>query len=165
MIDKKDLPALKERFRTILREELGLAKFAEDKDGDFSCHYENMPFFVVFHDDDPAFVWIKTYAYWFKDCARTPVETVEAVMNVINYRCKAAKIARFLEPDREGDYAVAVSVSFLVDDPASLTAATIERYLWQLKVASRDFHRLLEEHEGAGNERLLDGAPAPAVRH
>lgn len=165
MIEDKDLPALKQRFKTILQEELGLARFSEDPDGDFTVRYEGMDVYVLFYDNDPAFAWLRTNALWFKATADTPLEALDRAINHVNYRCKAVKLCRFPEPDRDGDYCVVASISHIVDDVASVDSGTIERYLGLIKTGSRELRARLDEtgFEEQGSDRP-DGSAA-MLRH
>lgn len=165
MIEDKDLPALKQRFKTILQEELGLARFSEHPDGDFRVRYEGMDVWVAFHDNDPAFVWLRTNALWLKATADTPLEALDRAINHVNYRCKAVKLCRFPEPDSDGDYCVVASISHIVDDVASLNSATVERYLGLIKTGSRELRVRLDDTEFEEQASDRPDGSAPTLRH
>jgi hypothetical protein len=70
-------------------------------------------------------------------------------------------------PDREGDHAVSVSASFLVEDIVTTSACALERYLSLIKSGSKLFwelHRAATKEEAPAGVRV-DAAVVPVVRH
>lgn len=143
MIKTSDLPALKARLRTLIREDLNLARLSEDDEGDFLFHYERMSLKLYFHDDDPAYIWLGHFAFrWVK--GDEAAAHADRCISEVNHQVKAVKLSRRPDADQDGDYSVSASISFYVDDVASLTASTLERYLSLIKTGSNRFCELFE---------------------
>jgi hypothetical protein len=153
LITKKDVPALKERLRKILKEELGLASFEEDDDGDFVFRFERIPFLMVFEADDPAFLWIRRDNYRLKKPDAETLTQIDACINEANSVGKLVKLFRSTKPDPHGDYVLYATVAILIDDIATLSADTIDRCLFHIKVGSREVQRLLAEAAVAPHPR------------
>lgn len=139
MIQSHQLTALKQHLRKLLQEELCLARFSETDEGDFLFHYECMRVRVCFDADESAYVWMG----------------------------RVVKLSRSPRPDREGDHAVSVSASLLVEDIATTSAAALERYLSLIKAGSKlfwDLHRAATKDEAPAGVRV-DASVVPVVRH
>jgi hypothetical protein len=160
MIKDHELPALRQRFRTVIRDELGLSRFNEE-DGDFQFRYEGMNISLIFDDDDAAFVWIVMFAlHWVKAEDVAAVAVVDQAINEANYKVKAVKLVRDKEPDKDGEYGVHASVAFLAEDVASQSDVALERYLGQIKSGARVFKELVGK--AADNPAAVQ---CDAVRH
>lgn len=163
MIKMSDLPALKARFRTLIKDDLGLARLREDEQGDFLVHYERMSLKLYFHDDDPAYVWLGHFAFlWVKAGDAAAVAHADRCVSETNHRVKAVKLSRRPDPDKDGDCSISASVSFIVDDIASLNAATLERYLGLIKTGSNHFRELFESD---AETPAPPHVAVPAMRH
>jgi hypothetical protein len=162
MIKISDLPTLKVRFRALIQEDLGLARFRENEDGDFLFRYERMNLKLVFDEDDPAFVWIAHFGFrWFDGDDPATVARADRCINEANYRIKAIKLARTTKADKDGDLAVSASISFLAENVASQDADTFERYLSQIKTGTTLFCELF----GADDAIPSREPEAPTLRH
>lgn len=159
MIKTKDLPALKDRLRTLLRDELNLARFREDEDGNFHFRYERMSLKAVFDVDDPAFVWIAHFGfYWVNGADPAVLARADRSISEVNYRIKSVKLSRRPEPDKDGDYPVTASISFLAEDATSHDGWTLERYLDMIKLGTNRFRELFERER-----ELVECQPAASV--
>jgi hypothetical protein len=144
MILSKDLANLKTRFRTLIQEDLNLARFRQNKDGDFLFRYERMNLKLVFHDDDPSHVWIAHFGFrWVKGDDAT-LARADRCISEVNHRVKCVKLDRRPDADNEGDHPVSASISFLVDDVTSQDPDTFERYLALIKTGTNMFCELFE---------------------
>lgn len=162
MIKNADLAALKSRFRTLIREDLGLARLREDEDGDFLFRFEGMSLKLVFDDDDPAFVWIAHFGFhWVNGDDPDTVARADRCISEVNYRVKGVKLARRPDADKDGDHPITASVSFLAEDVTSQGADAFERYLSQIKTGTNLFCELFAR-EGAVPAVAVE---APDVRH
>lgn len=162
MIKSTDLPALKQRFHALLRDELNVARFSQDDAGDFLFHYERMRMKLVFDDKDPAFVWLAYFGMcWIDSDDPEAVARADTCISEVNHRIKAAKISRAPESDKDGEHPVTVSISFIAEDVASQDSWTLERYLGQIKTAADLFCDLFRR-PSLGAEA---SAPDISVRH
>lgn len=139
MIYSSKLAELRQHFRRLLQEELCLARFSEVEEGDYLFHYEGMRLRMCFDPEESAYVWVGRTFYWARKASADDLATVDRCISEVNHRLKVVKLSRNPKPDREGDYAVAASVSFLVEDLATSSSAALERYLNLLKAGSRLF--------------------------
>lgn len=143
-LTKDDLPLLRERVRAILKDELALAGFSEDPEGDFSFNYERTSFEVIFDPADSSFVWIRdSVPYWISGA--DDMSQTDSCINEVNRTCKLVKMFRSAKANRDGYYAVVASASILVDDTEKLSADTLERCLFQIKVGRREFFQLIHD--------------------
>lgn len=163
MIKTSDFPALKQRFRTLIRDDLNLARFEEDDAGDFRFHYERMSLKLVFDEHDPAFIWIAHFGFhWVNGGDAPALARADRCISEVNYRVKGVKLARRPEPDEDGDHPVSASISFVAEDAASQDAATLERYLSLIKTGTNLFCELFTPDV----LRDLPSPPdAPTMRH
>jgi hypothetical protein len=166
MITANQLPELKQHFRKLLQEELCLARFSETKEGDYLFHYECMRLRMCFDSEESAYVWLGRAFYWAQKAQPDDLATVDRCISEVNHRYKVVKLSRNPKPDREGDYAVSASVSFLVENTGKPTAAALERYMNLIKAGGRLFRELhgAAEKEDKRIAMKLE-APAVAVRH
>ena len=143
MIKEENLSALRARVRAIIKDELALANVLEDAEGDFSFSYERLTYEVIFDPDDPSFIWIRgARRYELPDADCLP--HADACINEVNRRCKLVKLYR-MKPNQEGAHSVLATASLLVDSIDALSADTVERALFLIKIGKRDFCRLFEE--------------------
>lgn len=166
MITAKEFPALKERFRTLIRDELNLPRLKETDDGDFTFRYELMSMKLVFDKGDSPFVWLARFGFhWLRKPDAAELARVDRCINLANYRTKAAKVVRMVEPDSDGDYGITASISWFVEDVESQKAATLERYLHQIKVACRAFWDALETEDADEADLPVTASSDTGLRH
>jgi hypothetical protein len=143
MLQDHELPDLKKRFRTLIRDDLGLSKFREDA-GDFGFRYEGMNLSMIFDEDDAAFVWLVMFGiHWVKADDEAAVAAVDQAVNQTNLKIKVVKLVRDQDPDKDGEYGVHVSVSFIAEDAGSQSELALERYLGQIKSGVKIFRELV----------------------
>ena len=167
MIQSHQLTELKQHLRKLLQEELCLARFSETDEGDFLFHYERMRVRVCFDPDESAYVWMGRVLYWARKPQPDELAAIDRCLNEVNHRYKAVKLSRSPRPDREGDHAVSVSASLLVEDIATTSAAALERYLGLIKAGTKlfwDLHRAATKDDAPAGVRV-DAAVVPVVRH
>lgn len=148
MITSAEFDALKARCNHIIQDELSLAGFKKDKDGDFAFRYERRTFVLVFHSEDPAFIWLRLPCFfWYPGREAGLQERVDRAINQVNFNTKMVKLARNLSPDKDGDYGVSASVSMVLTGLDAIDADSFERYLQILRVGEADFMQLISEDE------------------
>ena len=165
MIDEKDLPLLKERYKKIIQDELALAGFTEE-DGDFIFRYECKTFILYFHESDPSFVRLMLPGiYWLRDADQEQIRRAEECANEVNHRCKAIKLFRSLKTDKDGEYSVAASIEFFVEDIPSLSSRLFERYLSAIKSGAMEFRSAFNTDDSIGDRTVKPILPSSPLRH
>jgi hypothetical protein len=167
MIKTSQLPELKQHLRKLLQEELCLARFSETAEGDFLFHYEGMRLRVCFDPDEVAYLWFGRTFYWAQRPQAEDLALVDRCISEVNHRYKVVKLARNPNADRNGDYGVSSSVSLLVEDVATTSAAALERYLNLIKAGCRLFHELMRAaaKEDARLAGKMEALPGVGLRH
>ena len=167
MLRTGQLTELKLHLRKLLQEELCLARFSENEDGDFVFHFEGMRVRMCFDAEEVAYLWFGRVIYWARKPAADELALIDRCLNEVNHRYKVVKLSRSTKPDREGDYAISASASLLVEDIAHTTPAALERYLNLIKAGSRLFWELYRK--GTKDDALglvaTEVAAVPVVRH
>lgn len=166
MIEEKDLPALKERYKKIIQDEMALAGFLEDEDGDFTFRYECGNFAVEFDRTDPAFVrLVLPTLHAVSGATREEISRAEGCLNAVNYRCKAIKLFRSLKADKDGDFLIHASLEFFVNDIPSLSVRVFERQLSALKNCAAEFHAAIGASDSSSDRAARPAILASQLRH
>jgi len=153
MLKIKDHPALKQRFRFLIQEGLGLAYFKEEGKY-FRFRFEGMIHVLEIDPEDAPFIWIACFRFYsIKQPNAEQLSRADVAINRANLLLKGVKVVRNLEPDSDGSYAVSSSISFLVEDAESHSAEALERYLNMIKVGRRHFVELYEQEDESEPEQ------------
>lgn len=154
---KSSLDLLKDRFRHLIRRELGLVRFKVLDNGDFQFRYEMAECRVRFDPDDPEFVWLvvgSIYCYPAHD--QIADAAALKALNVANQQIKSIKLIRTKEPDEDGDYLVHVGIDMVLPNISSIDGAILEKYLARLKCGASQFFESLGATADPGDDEIAE---------